>query len=221
MNQKPAYIIGFMVALAAVFGTLVTGLHLGSAAVLERNNAFLRQQSLVEVFGLGDPVALGPRQVADLVQRRVVPQTGVRDPLTGAEVDVLAAYADDAQETLLAYGLRFRGSGFWGPIEGILAVSPGFDRTVGLVITEQSETPGLGGRIEEPIFTDQFRRGIVAGPAEDDRSLRFAAPGTPDADGRQVDAITGATQTSMAMETILNENLGRFHRAMQARHGGN
>jgi hypothetical protein len=39
----------------------------------------------------------------------------------------------------------------------------------------------------------------------------------PDPTGRQVDAITGATQTCLAIERVLNTQLGILHRAMAAR----
>ena len=53
MKTKPLYIVGFMVAIAAIFGGGVSGIYLGSAGILERNSAFLRQRALVDVFGLG------------------------------------------------------------------------------------------------------------------------------------------------------------------------
>jgi Na+-transporting NADH:ubiquinone oxidoreductase subunit NqrC len=75
----------------------------------------------------------------------------------------------------------------------------------------------LGGRIEEPIFTDQFRQGVNVAPNDRGAFIRLGSPGAPDADGRQVDAITGATQTCLAIERVLNHQLAIFHRAMAAR----
>ncbi|MBN2449758.1 MAG: FMN-binding protein [Lentisphaeria bacterium] len=218
MTSRPLYIVGFMVAVAAVFGTAVTGIQLGSARVLERNNAFLRQRSLVTVFGYGDPRGLGPEGVAEIVSGNILQGERLADPETGEVFDLIEAYSGPDRRELLAYGFPLRGLGLWGPVEAILALRPDLSRSHGLVIVAHAETPGLGGRIEEPVFTAQFRDGVVTSPPSSGAFVRLAAPGTPDPDGRQIDAITGATQTCMAFERMLNRGLAGFHRAMAARH---
>ena len=217
MTSKPWFIVTFMVGVALVFGSGVTGIYLGASDLLQRNTEFLRQRALVSVFGLGDPRQLSKRDVAALVTARVVGGQTCTDPETGRTFDLLTAYADASRQELKAYGFRFRGLGFWGPVEGLLALTPDLQRTVGLVILEQSETPGLGGRIEEPVFTEQFRQGIAVSPLPDGTCIRVAGATGAAEDGHRVDAITGATQTSMAMGRILNQHLVAFHRAMASR----
>ncbi len=214
MTSKPWFIVAFMVGVALVFGSAVTGIYLGAADLLERNSEFLRQRALIAVFDYGDPERLDKAAVAALVRERVVAGEVRTDPQTGRQFSLLKAYEDAGRTTLRAYGVPFRGMGFWGPVQGILAVSPDLTRTLGLVILEQAETPGLGGRIEEPIFTEQFRAGIAIAPNPSGPVLRIAAPGSPNADGRHVDAISGATQTCLAMERLLNDHLESLHRAM-------
>lgn len=217
MTSRPWFVVVFMVAVALVFGSGVTGIYLGAADLLQRNTEFLRQRALVAVFDYGDTRRLSKAEVAALVEARVVAGEPCTDPETGRRFDLLKAYTDADRTTLKAYGFPFRGLGFWGPIQGILAVTPDLSRTVGFVVLEQSETPGLGGRIEEPVFTDQFRRGITVSPNPGGAVIRMGSTGVPAPDGRQVDAITGATQTCLAMERVLNDQLGSFHRAMAAR----
>jgi len=175
----------------------------------------------VSVFGLGDVSTLAKDEIARIVGEQVDTTDSCTDPETGWACDLIKAYADREQQTLKAYGFRFRGLGFWAPIEGILAVTPDLEKTVGLVILDQKETPGLGGRIAEPVFLDQFADGLdVSVPAGDAPFLVVSGspsePGSAGA-GRHVDAITGATQTSMAMDRILNDALRKFTRAMQSR----
>jgi Na+-transporting NADH:ubiquinone oxidoreductase subunit C len=215
---KQLYIILFMVLAAAIFGSGVTGIYLISKRTLERNNELRAQRALVDVFGLGDAVEMSAEQIAELVQRRIDDAETRTDPGTGWTFHLLKAYADDQRQRLLAYGFRFRGLGFWAPIEGMLAVTPDLSETVGLVILEHKETPGLGGRIEEPAFTRQFREGVrIFPPGPDGACLIVSStePADPEARTHHVDAITGATQTSLAMERILNEFLERFGRAMK------
>ena len=50
----------------------------------------------------------------------------------------------------------FRGSGLWGTITGVIALSSDLERIAGFEIISHNETPGLGGRIDEEWFKDQF-----------------------------------------------------------------
>ena len=102
-----------------------------------------------------------------------------------------------------------------------MALTPDRDRTIGIVITEQKETPGLGGRVEEPIFTDPFRDGILVAAPADSATPFIIVSATRPPEGsekaeRHVQAITGATQTCMAMATILDDSLRAFARAWDA-----
>jgi len=93
------------------------------------------------------------------------------------------------------YAVPFTGAGLWGAIHGYLAVTADLKTTLGVVFTDQNETPGLGGRIDEPAFRDQFR-GLDIGSGS---ALAYGAAG-----GDKIDAIAGATSTSAAVLTILN-----------------
>ncbi len=95
------------------------------------------------------------------------------------------------------YAIPFVGSGLWGSIHGYLGVTPGLDQMKGIVFTSQNETPGLGGRIEEDWFREQFRG--VEIPA--DALMEYGAQTS----GQNVDAISGATQTSNAVIRIINQ----------------
>ncbi len=94
----------------------------------------------------------------------------------------------------------YSGSGLWGPIEGIIAVQPDFERLKGITIIRQEETPGLGSRIGEAPYLAQFE-----GKRFSD-GLELVKPGRSSRDN-QIDSITGATMTSDAFIAILNENL--------------
>ena len=55
------------------------------------------------------------------------------------------------------YAIIFSGNGLWGTITGILAVNENVSRIIGVDIISHNETPGLGGRIDETYFKEQFR----------------------------------------------------------------
>lgn len=102
-------------------------------------------------------------------------------------------YMDEG--TLKGYVFPYTGTGLWGSISGYIAFSPDFSEILGLDFVAHSETPGLGGRIDESAFKEQFR-GL---PLRIEDTIIF----TP-SEGGNVDGITGATLTSDAVRNIIN-----------------
>ena len=105
---------------------------------------------------------------------------------------------------------QFSGQGLWGTVTGVIAVNDTISRIIGLDIISHAETPGLGGRIEEDWFKDQFRgEAIPAGGI----SIRKGEGGSDkDPDNGIVDGITGASLTSASMEVILNNEIASLRK---------
>ncbi|MFC1467262.1 FMN-binding protein [Verrucomicrobiota bacterium] len=221
--MKRLYIVFFMVAVAAVFGAGVTGINLLARKTLEQNARLIRQKALIRLFKLADVSRLSKDEIEQVVSRQIDDSETRTDPETGWEFKLLKAYEDAERTRLKSYAFKFRGVGFWAPIEGLLAVSPDLQKTLGCIIVEQKETPGLGGRIEEAFFSRPFEEGLLITPPEKGAPCIYMGtsepePGSPQYQ-RQFDAITGATQTSMAMERMLNDHIMRFNRAMRSEGG--
>jgi Na+-transporting NADH:ubiquinone oxidoreductase subunit C len=100
----------------------------------------------------------------------------------------------------------------------VVAVDPQGERIIGIAFTKHQETPGLGGRISEPWFQQQFRGKPIAVPASGGEPLRFVyrKPEGP----REVEAITGATQTSSRLDKFLNPFLAGLRNRLAADAGG-
>jgi len=216
----------FMVIVTSVFGAGVTGLYLSSMETVAQNNRFIEQRALVELFGLGDIETLSKQEVADMVENQIDRSEVLTDPQTGKQIPLLKAYAGADRSELVAYGFPFDGIGFWQEITGYIAVDASLQKTVGLKVITHAETPGLGGRIEEDFFTEPFSDGVdISKPPPGKSYIYMAAagskvePGTPQY-GRTFDAITGATQTSLAMERMLNDSVAEFRRAVDNREAG-
>ncbi|MHC1624366.1 MAG: RnfABCDGE type electron transport complex subunit G [Candidatus Methanospirareceae archaeon] len=91
----------------------------------------------------------------------------------------------------IGYAFIASGRGYGGSIKTMVGMYK--NGTIsGVNIISQSETPGLGTRIAEPDFTNQFR-----GKRVEDVRLRR--------DGGVIDAITGATISSRAITDIVRE----------------
>lgn len=95
---------------------------------------------------------------------------------------------------------EFKGPGLWGPIYGIASIHADMKTIRIIKILHQEETPGLGARISEKEYLSQFRN------KEFIPKLIFKPQGKAMANN-EVDAITGATGTSNALEKLLNETI--------------
>lgn len=81
-----------------------------------------------------------------------------------------------------------------------------FEKLYGLRVISQAETPGLGGRIAEKQFQERFKD-VEVQPSL--RIVKFAsAP-------NEVDAVTGASKTSEALEEIINKALEEAAQALK------
>lgn len=99
--------------------------------------------------------------------------------------------------------VELSGPGFWAPIRVILALEQDLTTVKGFKVVEQAETPGLGGRMAEPWFQEQFKGKRVRPFLHVAFAGRASGP-------NEVDAITGATETSKALDRIINGGLASF-----------
>ncbi len=105
--------------------------------------------------------------------------------------DIYTIYSDGDK---VGYAFLAIGKGYGGDINILVGLED--EETVkGIKIVSQEETPGLGTRITEPSFTDQF-----VGVEINDIALSR--------DGGQIDAITSSTISSSAVvEAVRNTAL--------------
>jgi electron transport complex protein RnfG len=139
---------------------------------------------------------------------------GLRAVLPGAETfqdrsdePAIAAFPEIDQvhegrrgEALVGVVFRVTTAGYGGPVEVLVGVDAAGSVAAVRVVGAARETPGLGTRITEGEFLNQF-----AGTAR-----------PPLAFGRDVQAITGATESSRAVLDAVNVGL-RAHAALSGR----
>jgi len=126
-------------------------------------------------------------------------------------VDFELYKVSDENDNDLGYALPFEGNGFQGKIRLMIGVKPDLKELVGLEILEQSETPGLGTKVTEKPYTNQFK-GLMAEPQVD--WVKGVAPSKPN----EIQAITGATISSKSVVKIINDGLAKLRSAEE---GGN
>ncbi|MBZ4682806.1 MAG: Na+-transporting NADH:ubiquinone oxidoreductase subunit [Fusobacteriaceae bacterium] len=101
-------------------------------------------------------------------------------------------------EKIIIY--KFSGNGLWGTIYGVVAFNENLDKIIGLEITSHSETPGLGGRIEEDWFKNQFKNQKIN---DDFKIVMGDGKGDFEPNDNSVDGITGATRTTESLQKII------------------
>jgi len=204
VNKKsPVYVLSFMAAICVVFGTGISVVNYATQGLLARNAAMHRNRVLCRAFQLdvAGSSAEAYQQAVDAALRT--------SAVAGRTVYECVAPGKES------VGFVAGGMGFWDRIDVVLALTPDLHTILNVQVLDQKETPGLGARIEEAWFTDQFKGLSVAWEAPAESRILVGANPAPNA-ANEVDAITGATQTSMALMRFLNDELAAFRAAYPA-----
>ena len=125
------------------------------------------------------------------------------------------------KENHFLYSFEIAGAGFWDKIAGYIALKEGWKEIVGISFYDHKETPGLGQRIEEGWFQGQFtfwNKKIVKEGSSQVEVRVTSRKGTYDGEAtekfgkkqNEVDAITGASETSRALDRFMTQNFYRI-----------
>ncbi|MEJ2649975.1 MAG: FMN-binding protein [Sedimentisphaerales bacterium] len=121
------------------------------------------------------------------------------------------AYTLRKDGAIEAYALPIEGRGFWAEIKAVIGIEPDLKTITGFVVYEQRETPGLGAEISKKEFTRQFDDLEMSTQG---KPITFRRPGEELKQG-QVHAVTGATQTSVRLEKIINDSLDQWRQKIE------
>ncbi len=202
MNRDSVfYTIIFTFIVTFAFVLPLTLAEQGTSEMVAKNTETARRKAVLTAM---DIPFTGDAEAASLFQ-------GV----TAREKDGEVLYTYDKGGKTVA-AKEFFGMGLWGTINGILAVNGDVTSTVGLQIIGHNETPGLGGRIDDASFKNQFRGEALKDGKLKIRSGAEAGGGPVDPGDGVVDGITGATRTTQAMEVIVNREIGDIKKLLGA-----
>ncbi len=184
-KKQVLYPVVFMVALTVFFTFLLSFINLATSETIEEQQALIIQRSILYVFNIDGNLT------DEEIQKTFKSQIEVK---VKKEKNIYI-YKEDDQ--IKGYAFDFNGKGLWGTISGHIAVTPNHNEILGINFISHSETPGLGGRIDEEAFKVQFRNLIMAEPTI------VLNKDT----GGNLDAISGATLTSLAVRDMINTNI--------------
>jgi len=109
-------------------------------------------------------------------------------------------YQVSVSDSIIGYALPYSGSGFQGNIRLMIGLDSDLNEITGMRVLEQVETPGLGTKVTENFFTNQFIN-LSTNPFID------CIKGAKASKDNEIEAITGATISSKAVTRIINDGL--------------
>lgn len=187
MKKGYQYTVIFMIIVASFFTALLSTAQTAMNPKIAENKEIARRQAILYAFDV--PSGQTNEEVSQTYDKYVKPDTRT---IEGTSFEAFQLVDDAGQ--VKGYAFPFDGPALWGTIRGYLAVTEDLKEIKGLTFTEQNETPGLGGRIDEEPFKNQWRGVPLA-----DGDLAYGTIGD-----KKVDAISGATQSSTAVTKALN-----------------
>jgi Na+-transporting NADH:ubiquinone oxidoreductase subunit C len=123
----------------------------------------------------------------------------------GQRPDFVQVYLLRENDDISLLLLPLSGQGYGGRIDAIMALRGDTNTIAGLAVTRHSETPGLGGRIEEAAWQASFPGTLLR---DADGEMRFRVARGPSSGVHEVDGITGATRTGRGVTQMVRFWLG-------------
>lgn len=196
MREKWWFPIAYMFVATAFFSSIVIGFAQFTSDRVEANQDLAFERAVMAVL----PGLLEKGEGRLEIHRKFLERVAPPDEKIGGAFRLIQT------GRIVAYALPVSGQGFWAPIKGVIGIKDDRRTITGIAFYEQNETPGLGAQITTVAFTSQFTGKVLS---SDDKPLRIRPPGAP-LGASDVEAVTGATQTSVRLEKILNDALTKW-----------
>ena len=165
---------------------------------------------LAGVFSVADPL-IQANKAKELKESifKVLPEAKdfkTLEKTLGPDTKVIVYLGLDENRKPVGLAFKADGGGFQGNVGVMVGLEMDYLKLKGIEILDQVETPGLGDRIREPSFKDQFK-GIEVSPKVE--YIKYRKPEKPN----QIQAITGATISSNAVVVNINKAVERVLKA--------
>lgn len=167
---------------------------------------FLCAFLLSVVYGLANKkIAANEEKLIETALTTLAPEAaGVEKNIIGQKV-IYKLF--DQNKDLIGYGFIAFGQGYQGKIKMLVVSDDSLEYLKGIEVVESLETPGLGAKIQNPPFKNQFKDLKVTGELS-------CVKGTVTGAG-QIKAITGATVSSRAVVNILNAKIREIRKLIR------
>ncbi|MFP3953399.1 MAG: RnfABCDGE type electron transport complex subunit G [Candidatus Bipolaricaulota bacterium] len=184
--KKELMMVSVLLLVATISAVVLGLVNVTTKPIIERNEAEVLRKAVLQSM----EIASEPGGIEE----------AFKDEVETKEINgrtVYLRYDDEGGLENVAFAVS--GSGFQGQIQALIALKPDMKTIEGIEILNQQETPGLGARITEEDFLQQFKGKVI------DPEILIVQGGS--SGNSEVDAITGATRTSKAVQNIVNRNV--------------
>jgi Na+-transporting NADH:ubiquinone oxidoreductase subunit C len=185
--RKRVFPVVFMLVVTLVFISITTVIYTYTKEQISLNERLRLKEAVL--YSAGVQLPDNPAEVDRMYDERV---TEVRDEAGRTRYFEVK---DPDSSAVEGYVVIRTGAGLWGEITAAVGFDKNVESFTGLEILDQNETPGLGGRIGEAWFKDQFNGKRPP--------LTTVPEGNP-TDQNQFQAITGASYSTAAIQDIMN-----------------
>ncbi len=204
--KQKRFTVFFMFSITFVFISIVTAVHMATQSTVERNKTLFLKQAVCDASGMPKPENADALIAWYDANVTAYDASGSLLEKEAKATDHFRVRSADALGTE-AFVVISRGPGLWGQITAFVGFTPDGTRIKAVTFLEHMETPGLGARIDESWFKQQFigKKGPFTALTPEPKDKTRAS----DADANTFDQITGATITSTAVRNIMNDSLER------------
>jgi len=207
---------GLCLVCSLLLTTAATGLK-----VFQRENALVdRQKNILKAVGAVDPARrYTGDEIKALYRDRIkcvsIDEKGEVVSAEAAAARTVPLYLYSEGDKINAYILPVDSRGLWGRIYGYLALETDGSTIAGFSVYKHSETPGLGGEIENRWFQRNFVGKRIVDAAGGFVSVKIAKGAVADAvrqdlQPNYVDGISGATMTGKFLTQGLRDVLQAY-----------
>jgi len=192
------------ISLAFLFGIALAGVQASLGPIIAANKINETKAKVPELL-------VGTEQAAKMAAEDthfVVDLKTVTIEKAGRQKLYTVYKADYPDGRPAGYVTKTGGQGYADRIELLLGLDPSAEKITGVFILDQKETPGLGNKIIEPKWRNQFEQKST------DRPLTVVKAGA--SQPNEIDAVSGATISSVSVVNIINNTVADLKETLSA-----
>jgi len=216
------YIFLYSSVLVIIVATLLSFTAFKLKPLQDKNIEIKKEQDILASFGISSTA-----KTADTLFNKHVVRSFVinnkGEEIEGEAFNInlkeqMAKNADERQLPIfeckidagIIYTIPVWGVGMWGPIWGYIALQDDMSTIYGATFASEAETPGLGAEIDSKPFQKPFKGKKIFDDSGKFVSISIVKGGAPPGDIHGVDAISGGTITSIALQQTIFDCLDSY-----------
>lgn len=230
-KQSNTYIISYSIILVVIVAVVLSFTSLSLKPIQQANVEVEKMSDILGSVGLYNPKEAAKEKdkaafIKDQYSKFIIESFLVNSQGEKVSSDAAAAFKvlnnlkaefakDQADRTLpvfvsknsegkINYVFPVYGTGLWGPVWGYIALNDDLNTINGVVFDHKSETPGLGAEIATNPFEDQFIGKSIFDQSKFVGIEVSKGVGSSKGNMHAVDAISGGTITSRAVESMMS-----------------